>query len=247
MARHLVLDGEHVLDFAVVAFRPQAVAGRSLDQLGGNAHPRAGLADAALEDVAHAQLAAHILDLHRPALVTEGRVSGDDDQFLKARELGDQVLGDPIGEVVLFGVATQVVERQDRKRGSMGLRISRWRRGAGGGPTFAHVKGAHRTGDVLERLFASRIVGETELVPDAVVYRAGHTDAAGHTHLLEARRDIDAVAVDVVARDHDVAEVDADAELQAPLLGLVGVAPLQIVLDLGGAGNRVGDRGELGQ
>ena len=58
---------------------------------------------------------------------------------------------------------------------------------------------------------------------------------------------VDAVAVDVIVRDHDIAQMYADAELQTPRLGLVRVAPPQILLDLGGAGDRVGDRGELGQ
>ena len=129
----------------------------------------------------------------------------------------------------------------------MRLRILGRRHGRLGRRACANVKSADRLGDVLERLLARRLVSEGELVPDAVVHGAGYADAAGLAHLLQPRRDVDAVAVDVVALDHHIAEVNADAELKAPLLGQVGVAPTEIVLDLGGARNGVGDRAELGQ
>ena len=53
----LVLDRENVVEVAVVALGPHVVAGRAVDQLGGDPHPAAGLADAAFEHVADAELA----------------------------------------------------------------------------------------------------------------------------------------------------------------------------------------------
>ena len=64
---------------------------------------------------------------------------------------------------------------------------------------------------------------------------------------FEARRDIHAVAEDVVALDDDVAEIDADAELDAPVLRHIGVALAHAALDLGGAGDRVHHARELHQ
>ena len=72
----LVLDREDVFEFAVVALGPQVVAARRLDQLAGDAHPRAGLAHAALKDIADAELGADVLHLHRLALVGEHRICG---------------------------------------------------------------------------------------------------------------------------------------------------------------------------
>jgi hypothetical protein len=59
--------------------------------------------------------------------------------------------------------------------------------------------------------------------------------------------DIDAVAQDVVAVDDDVAEIDADAELQPPPRLYVGVALGNPGLDRIGAIDGVHDAGELGQ
>ena len=53
----LVLDGEDVGEVAVVALCPDVVAGRRVDKLRGDAQALAGLAHAAFEHVAHAELA----------------------------------------------------------------------------------------------------------------------------------------------------------------------------------------------
>ena len=65
----LVLQREQVLEVAVVAVGPEVVPGLGLDQLGGHAEPVARPAGAALEHVAHAELAPDLLDRHGAALV----------------------------------------------------------------------------------------------------------------------------------------------------------------------------------
>ncbi len=57
LAGQVVLDGEDVGEVAVVAVAPDLDAGFRLDQFGAEAHAAAGLADAAVEDVAHAEVA----------------------------------------------------------------------------------------------------------------------------------------------------------------------------------------------
>ena len=47
----------------------------------------------------------------------------------------------------------------------------------------------------------------------------GHEDAAWLRQRLEPRRDVDAVAIEVAALDHHVAEVDSDAKDDPPILG----------------------------
>ena len=68
-AGYLVLDGEDVLEFAVVAFCPDVPVGFRVDQLHCDADAIAGLSHAALENVFDAELARDLLHLHRLALV----------------------------------------------------------------------------------------------------------------------------------------------------------------------------------
>ena len=72
--------------------------------------------------------------------------------------------------------------------------------------------------DVLQRLLAHILEGEVEPVADMVADRRRNRDAAGLGDAFDARRDVDAVAIDVVVLDDDVAEIDADAELDAAIL-----------------------------
>ena len=74
---------------------------------------------------------------------------------------------------------------------------------------------AHRPGDVLERLLAEVLEGEIELACGVLVHPRRDADAARLGQAFEPRRDIDAVAKDVAVLDDDVAEIDADAELDA--------------------------------
>src|ERR1700757_4854150 len=64
---------------------------------------------------------------------------------------------------------------------------------------------------------------------------------------FEARRDVDAVAEDVVLVDDDVAEIDADAEIDAPLGWHIGVARGHLALDLDRATNRIDHARELAE
>ena len=120
-------------------------------------------------------------------------------------------------------------------------------RRAAGARRGATLIDPHRPLDVLQRLLAHVLEGEVEPVADMVAHRAGDGDAARPGDALEPRRDVDAVAEDVVALDDDVAEIDADAELDAAVLRHVGVALAHPALDLGGAGDGVHDARELDQ
>ena len=61
----LVLHGEDVGETAVVALRPDMAAGRDVVELRGDAHAVAGLAHAALEHVADAELLGDLLHVDR--------------------------------------------------------------------------------------------------------------------------------------------------------------------------------------
>ncbi len=64
-------------------------------------------------------------------------------------------------------------------------------------------------------MFAEIVKRDGQLAADMLLHRAGNGDAAWMRQRLYARRDIDAVTVDVVTVDDDVADIDADAELDA--------------------------------
>src|SRR5690606_33139825 len=85
---------------------------RRVNQLSGDSHLVPGLAHAAFQHVAHTEFVADILDVHRPPLVGEAGIVRDDEQPADARQRGDDVLHHAIGEIVLFRVPAQVVERQ---------------------------------------------------------------------------------------------------------------------------------------
>jgi hypothetical protein len=113
LLRDLVLDREQVRLGPVVALRPQVPAAGRVDELRREAHPpRVGL-QAALEHVAHAQLPADLAQVDRLALVGVDRVVGDHQQVGVLGEVGDEVLGDPVGEPPPPRVAREVGERQD--------------------------------------------------------------------------------------------------------------------------------------
>src|SRR5262249_55362581 len=73
----LVLDGKDIGQFAVVAIRPQMMASCRLDQLPGDADAIAGPPHAALEHVAHAQLAPNFDDIKGRNFVGERGAARD--------------------------------------------------------------------------------------------------------------------------------------------------------------------------
>ena len=83
--------------------------------------------------------------------------------------------------------------------------------------------------------------------PHMFVSAAGNENAAGLADAFEPRRDIDAVAENVVALDEHVAEIDADAIEDALVFGRLGVALGHHFLDRDRAFDRGDDGGELDQ
>ena len=85
-----------------------------------------------------------------------------------------------------------------------------------------------RLGNVLDPVLAHRLEAEGDFGLGVVVDGAGDADLARAGQLLQPRRDVDPIAVDVVLVDDDVTEVDPDPKLDALVLG-------QIRLTLGDA------------
>ena len=106
---------------------------------------------------------------------------------------------------------------------------------------------AERSGNVLDLPLSQVREIQVDFAFDVIENSAGNAYAAGLGQPLETRGDVHAVAIDVVALDDDVAEVDADAQLNAPVFGHIGVAFAHRRLDVDRATDRVDDARELGQ
>lgn len=87
-------------------------ATRYIDQLTCNARAVGRFAYAALEHIPHAQFAADLLHVDRPALVDEGGITGYDKQPFNARQAGNEVFDHAVGKIVLLRITTHVGERQ---------------------------------------------------------------------------------------------------------------------------------------
>src|SRR5947209_4235588 len=92
-------------------------ASRCVNELARNANSSTSFSDAAFENVADAEFSACLLYVNRLSLVREARVAGDNEQRFEPRQRGDDLLNDPIGEILLLGIARHVLEGQHGNRG----------------------------------------------------------------------------------------------------------------------------------
>src|SRR4029077_16127597 len=88
-----------------------------------------------------------------------------------------------------------------------------WGGGGGGGPFRSHPVHPHRPCDVLDLLLAQILKDKGQPVADVVVNCVGDEHAAGIGQRFDPGGDVDAVAIEIVAFDNHVAEIDADAQL----------------------------------
>ena len=175
----------------------------------------------------------------------------------KPRGLGGRLRGDACGPVRIEEPPRAARDHNEQRRERGGERrepetpfLRRGRRGRHGRQDLRagdvgdpQRVGPHGPGDVLERLVAE--VDELGLDPAAhmIVGGAGDAYAARLADALEPRRDIDAVAQNILAVDQHVAEIDADAVEDASGLGNARVAFGHLLLHA----NRAFDRRDDGR
>ena len=106
---------------------------------------------------------------------------------------------------------------------------------------------AHRTGDVLQLLVAHIDESDVEAPFGILLHAGGDADAAGVGEILQARGHVHAVAEDVAPLHHDVADMDADAELDALVRCDRGIAFGHDALHLDGPTHGGDDALELDQ
>jgi hypothetical protein len=78
---------------------------RSVDKLGSDANTTARLAEAAFEDVSHAELPSNLLRVNLPASVGKARAARDHHDAVDARQGDDDILGDTVRQIAMFRIA----------------------------------------------------------------------------------------------------------------------------------------------
>ena len=161
----------------------------------------------------------------------------------------EDVLGDAIAEIVLFRIATQIDEGQHGDRGP-GRTLGGGRFGNCGWALelTGHADDAidtHRSVQVLELPLAQILELHLDLVADVIDHGLGKTDAARHGHSLQARSDVDAVAVKIAAFDDHIAKIDSDAQQDAPISRYAGVGLFHPPLKVHRALHRINGAAEL--
>src|SRR5262245_1713696 len=103
----------------------------------------------------------------------------------------------------------------------------------------------HRLGKVLDGLLALVDELDFELVADLVTHHRRTGNAAGLRHRFEPGRQVDAIAVEIVAIDDDVADIDADAEFDLAIIGDPSIAIVHAGLNLDSTAHGVEHAAEL--
>jgi hypothetical protein len=70
-----------------------------------------------------------------------------------------------------------------------------------------------RSIDILDTYFAAILKTNVDPIADALMDDGGDADPAGLCEWLQACGNIDAIAIDVVALNNDIAEIDANAQV----------------------------------
>ena len=96
--------------------RPRDAPRCAVDQMRGDPEAVPGPLQAAFEHVADAEFAGDRADIDRSALVGEGRRVGDHGKRSEAGESRDDLRRHAVGDVVLVGIAAQVLKGEHRKR-----------------------------------------------------------------------------------------------------------------------------------
>ena len=84
--------------------------GFGIDQLGVDADLLARPLDAPFKDIVNAQLAAYLLGVDRLVLICERGIARNHETVCDARQIGCQVFGDPVREILLLPVVAEVGE-----------------------------------------------------------------------------------------------------------------------------------------
>src|SRR6516225_8907064 len=103
-----------------------------VDQLGVDADPITQPTDAPFEQVSYTEVEADLLGVNRLVPIGECRIARYYEHIRQPRQIGRQILSNPICEVLLLGIGVKVGERQyDDRQALSGDGLAdclRWRR-----------------------------------------------------------------------------------------------------------------------
>ena len=108
-----VLQFKNIRHDAIESFRPEVAAAATIDQLRIDANLVAAAAYTAFQYVAHAEFGGYGAQVDRLAFIGKARVTANHEQSGYSRQVGGQVFGDAVGEVILLAIAAHVVEWQN--------------------------------------------------------------------------------------------------------------------------------------
>jgi hypothetical protein len=104
-----------------------------------------------------------------------------------------------------------------------------------------------RTRDVLDDLLTEVLEAEAGEVANAVADTAAHADATRDGQGLEPCSHVHAVTEDVAVLDHDVTDVDADAEQHLTRFQQLPISCGNSCLNLNSAADGINDTSEFGE
>src|SRR5208282_1154103 len=99
--RHLVLDGENVLELSIVPFGPEMRLGLAVDELHRDPDAIRRLSHTSFRDVVDAEFSCDLLRLDRLAFVDKDSVARDHEKLTETRQFGDDVFRKSVGEKFL--------------------------------------------------------------------------------------------------------------------------------------------------
>src|SRR5260370_1481347 len=115
-----ILHLKQVCDVTVETFGPEMAASLSVYQLHAHPYPVLGTPHATFHDVAHAQFAPYLSRVDCLAPVAEGGAAADHEATRPLRQIGRQVVGEPIREIFLLGIVAEIGEWQHENGQSRG-------------------------------------------------------------------------------------------------------------------------------
>ena len=94
--------------FGVELISPKMSARCRVNKLGVDPHARPALLRAPLQRIAHAELLADLLYVHRLAAIGEGCRARDDEAAGQPRQAGGQFFGQNIAKIILARIAREI-------------------------------------------------------------------------------------------------------------------------------------------
>ena len=119
---HITLHGEDVSQRAIVRRGPELRLVPGIHELRADPDPVHRPPDAPFDDVVGAELPANFRNRLAAVAVASDRAPGHDAEGFRvcASELGDELVGKPVAQIVLATVATEVLEGQHRQHQPLG-------------------------------------------------------------------------------------------------------------------------------